>query len=77
GLYDMHGNACERCSDWYDYYKEKIATYPCRGRNYDPLGCWFEEPINSQTAVQYHANDVVLSYFPERLGFRVVAVRLD
>ena len=77
GLYDMHGNVRQWCSDWYgyDYYAKSPTTDP-QGPNTGELrvlrGCdWGNSPRNCRSACRHwsepNANGVVL-------GFRVVAL---
>jgi formylglycine-generating enzyme required for sulfatase activity len=76
GLYDMHGNLFQWCSDWYD------KNYYAKGKNIDPAGpatangikmlrggSWFSPPHDCRSAHRYPDGQVFgHPYF----GFRVV-----
>jgi len=78
GLYDMHGNAWEWCSDWFDenYYKNSPKDDPqgpsagssrvLRGGGYN------DTPVRLRCA---RRGDVVPSYRSDHGSFRVVRVR--
>ncbi len=83
GLYDMHGNVAEYCSDYYDkdYYGKSPKVDP-RGpekgvlpTDYDDFyrvvrgGCWLDEARACRSACRFRA----MPHDPYRLiGFRVV-----
>jgi formylglycine-generating enzyme required for sulfatase activity len=52
GLYDMHGNVCEWCADWYDRYPGSTAQLDDFGRKYRVLrgGGWLYDPLNCRSA---------------------------
>ncbi len=76
GLYDMSGNVCEWCHDWFDenYYKDSPKDNPQGPSTGSPRvlrgGCWFSFPRNVRAASRfiYHPS---IRYNVN--GFRVAA----
>ena len=73
GLYDMHGNVYECCSDWYgaEYYSESPRDDPqgpSSGEARVSRGATWDLALNSRAAVRGLENDV-LRYFDS--GFRI------
>jgi formylglycine-generating enzyme required for sulfatase activity len=74
GLYDMHGNACQWCADWYDegYYAKSPANDPIGPDSGDGRvlrgGSWCYGPILARSASRYRTT-------PDKrasaVGFRV------
>jgi formylglycine-generating enzyme required for sulfatase activity len=80
GLYDMHGNVWERCSDLYDgkYYDESPLADPegpaSGGYNVSRGGSWFTSPLSCRSASRYGN---VPSFRADDLGFRVCLAVAD
>jgi formylglycine-generating enzyme required for sulfatase activity len=74
GLYDMHGNVWERCSDRYDgaYYPvsppENPAGPSIGGYHVARGGSWNIDPVGCRSAAR---NGFVPSYRNEDVGFRI------
>ena len=79
GMYDMHGNVREWCSDWYeaDYYKNSPArdpTGPGAGQfRVSRGGSWYNVAEYCRSAFRYGGSP---DYRSSGLGFRVAAVRV-
>jgi formylglycine-generating enzyme required for sulfatase activity len=78
GLFDMHGNAGEWCSDWYGKYAEELQTDP-RGpeEGSDRIfrgGCWYDSARFCRSA---NRDRLAPSRRDNSVGFRVAQVPSD
>ena len=78
GLYDMHGNVCEWCSDLFGIYSSGESTNPkgaITGSNrVFRGGCWFFDAQSCRSAIrEYYTPDETDNY----MGFRVVSSNVN
>ncbi|MBR4170397.1 MAG: formylglycine-generating enzyme family protein, partial [Kiritimatiellae bacterium] len=73
GVYDMHGNVCEWCEDWYGDYPTGNGTDPTgpASGSYRVLrgGCWGSDARGCRSALRYWGNPDS-RYFS--VGFRLL-----
>ena len=75
GLYDMHGNVLEFCSDWYseDYYKVSRLRNPIGPANGELRvlrgGSWSSNPRGCSSSKRYRDRSTIRC---SNLGFRIV-----
>ena len=73
GLYDMHGNLCEWCEDWYDEYPAGLLSDPINTKVTSGRvargGCWVSTAQNCRSASRFSWSPDCRSDF---VGFRLI-----
>ena len=73
GIYDMSGNVCEWCSDWYDTYSSSAQTDPTgpttdKRYRVDRGGCWGTNAASCRCAFRFYCPPSYRDYY---LGVRL------